>query len=547
MADEALTEVAGREDLKCARSEHGSTASTAALAAVPTAAVAVTSTQRRNQAALDAAWSQPAHKTPHSGFKTVAETEAAGYVWHDSKWMNLKAFEDLEVHQKQYEALTEEELASKSAVELRALHLALMADFEELGCDTGVYLPSPELQSGEDRPALTKDILSMANLLRTTVKGARRGDFGMPRVVLCASCGAPPPPRKKLLLCARCETVGYCGTSCQREHWKVHQPACKRFAANRAEAVADGIDISKKAQVEVEAWFRGVPHLFGDVAALAWQQRSEEPFLIVEGGPNPRLAKIRMVTRKEWELAGLQEIWAHRFDSPTFDMQKHFFVMIHRDQSRHDLPVLTPRLLFPHAPEYMDAFAQEQTLRRDRERAEAKLPPQPMPPVPPATQAAAAPEAPLEKLETCWACRQSLPRFRFSGHQWRKGGPKRRCSECVAAGKAIVVDSVVSLTPGKADAASTPHNNFDVAIDSKGVHVARRDTGVGPTTSKQGVRKTMGYDWNCDSCNAPSRKGTECVWWTNHRVLGDIALCLPCAAAGKTPDSIAQNSGCAQQ
>ena len=504
--------------------------------------------QQRNQESLDAAWSRPAQKTPHARFKTVAETEAAGYTWDERKarWVNLQVFDELEIHQKRLEELTEDYLAGESLDGLKTLHMTVMTDFIEFCGDTGQFQPTPDLhlQSTGDRPALTKDILSMAGILRTKVRGARRGELGCPVVNICAFCGAHPGPGKKHQRCARCQTVCYCGVSCQRAHWETHKAACKQNAANRAEAEADGVDTTESAQKEVQDWFNAVPHLHEDVAALAWQHRSEQPFFIVRGGPNARLARIERVTRKQWEAAGLQELWAHRFASSTFDANRHFFVMISRDDSRTDLPVLTPRILFPHAPPYMDAFAQAQDLRRERERAAANLPPAPKPSAP-SMPAAPVPIAPMEKLETCWACRHSLPRFRFSGNQWKNGGSKRRCIECVAADKAIVADSVASMKPSGAP--STPHNNFELAIDAKGVHIGRQATRAGPPQSTTGVRKKLEYDWNCDSCNAPSRKGTECVWWTNHRVIGDVALCMECAAAGKTPDSIAAQMSCAQQ
>lgn len=40
---------------------------------------------------------------------------------------------------------------------------------------------------------------------------------------LCAACGAK---KANLRVCARCNTVSYCGAACQRGHWKTHKPSC---------------------------------------------------------------------------------------------------------------------------------------------------------------------------------------------------------------------------------------------------------------------------------------------------------------------------------
>ena len=42
--------------------------------------------------------------------------------------------------------------------------------------------------------------------------------------VLCAYCRAPGARA----ICTRCMTAGYCGSECQRAHWKQHKPVCKK-------------------------------------------------------------------------------------------------------------------------------------------------------------------------------------------------------------------------------------------------------------------------------------------------------------------------------
>ncbi len=50
--------------------------------------------------------------------------------------------------------------------------------------------------------------------------------------VECAECGR----RKQLQKCARCRGIHYCSAECQKEHWKVHKPDCKKVAAPAAAA-----------------------------------------------------------------------------------------------------------------------------------------------------------------------------------------------------------------------------------------------------------------------------------------------------------------------
>lgn len=44
----------------------------------------------------------------------------------------------------------------------------------------------------------------------------------------CATCSAAPA---KLLRCSGCQSVWYCGSDCQRAHWKSHKVDCKRLKA----------------------------------------------------------------------------------------------------------------------------------------------------------------------------------------------------------------------------------------------------------------------------------------------------------------------------
>jgi hypothetical protein len=44
----------------------------------------------------------------------------------------------------------------------------------------------------------------------------------MADLIACASCEST----QNLKQCARCTTVSYCSTTCQRAHWQSHKPSC---------------------------------------------------------------------------------------------------------------------------------------------------------------------------------------------------------------------------------------------------------------------------------------------------------------------------------
>jgi len=43
----------------------------------------------------------------------------------------------------------------------------------------------------------------------------------------CAQCGEPKTMERKMWKCGGCLVVKYCGTECQKKHWKRHKPICK--------------------------------------------------------------------------------------------------------------------------------------------------------------------------------------------------------------------------------------------------------------------------------------------------------------------------------
>lgn len=50
----------------------------------------------------------------------------------------------------------------------------------------------------------------------------------------CAVCGVKKSKEKRLLKCAKCTSVRYCGVGCQRLHWSEHKPRCKEIVAQQA-------------------------------------------------------------------------------------------------------------------------------------------------------------------------------------------------------------------------------------------------------------------------------------------------------------------------
>ena len=49
---------------------------------------------------------------------------------------------------------------------------------------------------------------------------------------ICAGCGLPPEPKKKLVRCSRCQSVWYHGIECQRKHYRKHKKACRKSAVD---------------------------------------------------------------------------------------------------------------------------------------------------------------------------------------------------------------------------------------------------------------------------------------------------------------------------
>jgi ankyrin repeat protein len=92
----------------------------------------------------------------------------------------------------------------------------------------------------------------------------------------CAQCGATRSAQIKLQKCAKCTSVRYCGTSCQKTHWTVHRPRCKEITARQAANAAhmnelfdSALDILKKRD------FRSFRSLLDENPSLVYYSSNE--------------------------------------------------------------------------------------------------------------------------------------------------------------------------------------------------------------------------------------------------------------------------------
>lgn len=94
-----------------------------------------------------------------------------------------------------------------------------MNDMESRG-EPGGILP---LHLAAAKVAVVK-VRAVRNNEYETLQKLKEIRYGLKLGAACAGCGVVGTKHKK---CARCETTYYCGTDCQRSHWKVHKKTCK--------------------------------------------------------------------------------------------------------------------------------------------------------------------------------------------------------------------------------------------------------------------------------------------------------------------------------
>ena len=299
----------------------------------------------------------PAQKTVPHGFASVEAAEAAGGEWRPDcgLWIDAVRQADLvqdiecEFEDKYSRSALDEmdvDALSRELVALRALRPDSQAASHKAGND--------------ERSLVVEEIIQLSSEIHSLIKHSRRQKSGAEdffQAQACAGCSKLPAAGCQLKTCSRCQVVGYCTKECQVANWPAHKGLCKRQVEMTKKLESEGGDASAAAQKEVMVWFAQVPNVHTDCAALAWRLRAKQPVLVVEGGVNSRIAKITVLTRDLWTARGQAEIWMPRFASPTFDEERHYFCMISRGPARPELPVMTPRIQFPHSADRMDAFA----------------------------------------------------------------------------------------------------------------------------------------------------------------------------------------------
>lgn len=362
-----------------------------------------------------AALNQPTRKTAPRGFESVEAAEAAGWEWDADRgiWIDLSrkgaaSIKDFERDFAARYSRTELDAMSMDALSAELLYLRSLR-------------PSSRTTSSvTDRQGMTDEAVQLASECHAVLKNARRqksGAEGTFTARACAGCGKLPEAGTSLKQCGRCSSVAYCSKECQAAHWPAHKPACKKQVEHTRAHEREGGDSSEAARREVETWFAQVPNIAADCAALAWKLRAQQPVLVVEGGTNARVAKVTVLTRDLWAATGQAHLWEPRFASPTFDTDRHYFCMVSRGATRPELPVLTPRILFPHPPEKMDAFvvaAEADQQRRESERLSgiarrpASPPPGSAPHAAAPTQTAPSPRPPgggyRKRMPRSWLC-----------------------------------------------------------------------------------------------------------------------------------------------
>ena len=71
------------------------------------------------------------------------------------------------------------------------------------------------------------DCLGFVSFTSANPAGEPEIHDGVPKLDVCASCGAGAASGKQLMRCSRCKLVVYCNPTCQLNHWRAgHKAAC---------------------------------------------------------------------------------------------------------------------------------------------------------------------------------------------------------------------------------------------------------------------------------------------------------------------------------
>ncbi|CAI2185996.1 2001_t:CDS:2 [Funneliformis geosporum] len=82
---------------------------------------------------------------------------------------------------------------------------------------------SGEYKKGDNIWAAALVSVGEQRILKTTLHNAKE----LLALVICAQCGKANEDNKR---CGRCRKVVYCGTDCQRSHYKEHKALCRKYA-----------------------------------------------------------------------------------------------------------------------------------------------------------------------------------------------------------------------------------------------------------------------------------------------------------------------------
>ena len=77
--------------------------------------------------------------------------------------------------------------------------------------------------------------LLLESIITSMSSSSSTDDVEADEIMYCASCGKAGVDDVKLKRCISCYLVRYCGTDCQKAHWRQHKEACKKRAAELRE------------------------------------------------------------------------------------------------------------------------------------------------------------------------------------------------------------------------------------------------------------------------------------------------------------------------
>jgi len=127
---------------------------------------------------------------------------------------------------------------------------------------------------------------------------------------LCTTCGSPPAPGDKLRYCGRCEGTMYCSKQCAKADWAEHKVVCETMREEvKKELAAHEARGGRKTDYhqmdrDTMDWFAKVPGLTREIVLLAWNHRTEAPFIhaqTVQSDTDGSGIRVDMIPRRIWE------------------------------------------------------------------------------------------------------------------------------------------------------------------------------------------------------------------------------------------------------